>query len=482
MYRVMVVDDEEPVLDSFEFLLDKYSGSFKLCAKARTGFEAEKLIRELSPDLVFMDIQMPGIDGMETIKRVKDHHPNTVFILATAYERFDIAQKAIKLGVFSYLVKPVTKAKFLEELAKAEAYLDDRKKADSIKLSGNQNFIRELTWKNPAESEWAAFSAENDFDCTRAAVIIIGGDSIPGGPARAEAYGRITEKLQFKYLSLSAAAGDKLIILVPELQPLQKLQPHLRKLIDEQHPNFKLGWGGVRHFSELKDACAEAWGPFGDGGGLRTNKTGTSIENVLRAMLAAEQDEALNIFEEFRLHIFRQFDFNVAKAKMAVLFTLLFRETDRYLLLANNFDFDPSEQIMPLTSIEEWEQWAAPAGELICRLISDKKNLNYPRPLRTALDFISANYDSPLQLSQVAAECSISASYLSRLFSEHLDSRFIDYLNRYRISKALINMKNNKSIKEAAYLAGYSDPNYFSRVFRKFMGVTPSEYEKRSSN
>ena len=109
MFRVLIVDDEEPVLDSLAYLLETHCSDFPLAGKARSGYEAIRLMHELRPDVVFMDINIPGIDGMEVIAEVHPAFPETVFILSTAYERFDIAQRAIPLGIFAYLVKPVSK-------------------------------------------------------------------------------------------------------------------------------------------------------------------------------------------------------------------------------------------------------------------------------------------------------------------------------------------------------------------------------------
>ena len=128
MYRVVIVDDEEPVLDSFGYIFGKYINDFILCGKARSGTEAVKEIKDKNPDVVFMDIQMPGMDGIEAIRQLRPLFPQVIFILATAYERFDIAQKAIPLGVFSYLVKPVSRAKILEELEKVKKELGHEKK------------------------------------------------------------------------------------------------------------------------------------------------------------------------------------------------------------------------------------------------------------------------------------------------------------------------------------------------------------------
>jgi len=64
MYRVLIVDDEEPVLDSFSFMLKEYTNDFILAGKARNGYEALKMIHEIQPDVVFMDINIPGMDGL----------------------------------------------------------------------------------------------------------------------------------------------------------------------------------------------------------------------------------------------------------------------------------------------------------------------------------------------------------------------------------------------------------------------------------
>jgi two-component system response regulator YesN len=125
MYRVLIVDDEEPALDSFTFMLQGTT-DFTVIGKARSGYEALALIHEQKPELVFMDINIPGIDGLEVIEDVHQKFPGMIFILSTAYERFDLAQRAIPLGVFAYLVKPISKKTFLSSLERVREYLDVR--------------------------------------------------------------------------------------------------------------------------------------------------------------------------------------------------------------------------------------------------------------------------------------------------------------------------------------------------------------------
>ncbi|HNQ97744.1 MAG TPA: response regulator [Treponemataceae bacterium] len=156
MYTVLIVDDEEPVIESYSFILEQGVDGFTLAGIARSGPEAVARINELSPDVVFMDINMPGFDGLEAISRVHECFPNTIFVLSTAYERFDIARKAIPLGVYAYLVKPVTRQLFVETLAGIKGEMEKRRASLSIGQSAllADRFLRETIWKAMDESSW----------------------------------------------------------------------------------------------------------------------------------------------------------------------------------------------------------------------------------------------------------------------------------------------------------------------------------------
>jgi two-component system, response regulator YesN len=490
MYRVMIVDDEEPVLDSFSFIINKYVNDFSLCGKARTGTEAIKEIIEKTPDVVFMDIQMPGMDGIETIRQLRPLFPHIIFILATAYERFDIAQKAIQLGVFSYLVKPVSKNKILEELDKVKKELDKRKKESDnlleeeqfLNRTRNENlnkFLTSLIWKNPDESSWNDFCHLFSINCERAAISLVGGLSSVSEEIRRDLYGNLVQKIQYKYNCLSSELGDKLILFFPEERNLKDLDKQLRLIINEVNKvNLVLGSGGSYHFSEITKSVTEAFRPFSDSEEIenKRNREQRKIFSVFKGILSNDRNKGEELFKNFWVEKFKQDEFNVAKGKMVALFTLLLHDTENHILIRSNFNIDPAEEIMPLKTMDEWELWAVSAMTELFNLLDLQKSQTYPKPLKKALAYIAENYSHQLQLTSVAEECSVSGSYLSRLFSEHLDTKFIDYINRYRVDQAVLLLRDkNISIKEASFMVGYQNPNYFSRIFRKIMGISPSD-------
>ena len=105
MYKIMLADDEGIVIDSLRFIIDKsFEGLFEV-ETAKTGRQVIELAESFKPDIAFMDIQMPGINGIEAMKEIKRFNSGIIFIVLSAYDKFDYAKEAIGLGVLEYLNK-----------------------------------------------------------------------------------------------------------------------------------------------------------------------------------------------------------------------------------------------------------------------------------------------------------------------------------------------------------------------------------------
>ena len=118
----MIVDDEELARDELAFLL-KNVGDVDVVGQGKNGLEAVNLIRELAPDLVFLDVQMPGLDGFGVIKKLLDRKvslPKIVF--ATAFDQY--AVKAFEVNAIDYLLKPFDKKRVAQSVQKARAKME----------------------------------------------------------------------------------------------------------------------------------------------------------------------------------------------------------------------------------------------------------------------------------------------------------------------------------------------------------------------
>lgn len=126
MYGVCLVDDEYFVAKSLESRLDWESLGFRILGTAGSGAEAESLCARVRPELVFTDIRMPGMDGLELIRRLKARFPEMLFIVISGYAEFQYAKEALNLGAIGFCTKPFDDDELLAVLERARGRLDAR--------------------------------------------------------------------------------------------------------------------------------------------------------------------------------------------------------------------------------------------------------------------------------------------------------------------------------------------------------------------
>jgi two-component system response regulator YesN len=123
------------------------------------------------------------------------------------------------------------------------------------------------------------------------------------------------------------------------------------------------------------------------------------------------------------------------------------------------------------------KNWCISEAKRITEAIKSQKEDNTSDLILEAKEFIKGNYNEELHLKDVATAISISPQYLSKIFKDEVGINFIDYLTTVRIEEAKKMLKQeNLSIKEICFRIGYNDPNYFSRLFKKIVGISPTEY------
>lgn len=114
MHKVMVIDDEEVVRMGIRDLIDWEQEGFYICAEGRDGRDGLEKLMEIQPDVVLVDIKMPGLSGIELIQEARNRGFEGYFVILTGYSEFEFAQSAIRLGVKEYLLKPIDEDELLE--------------------------------------------------------------------------------------------------------------------------------------------------------------------------------------------------------------------------------------------------------------------------------------------------------------------------------------------------------------------------------
>jgi two-component system response regulator YesN len=483
MYSVLIVDDEEPVLDSYEFMLKSANSrddGFVLAGKARSGYEALRMIHETEPDLVFMDINIPGLDGLAVIADVHKKFPNMVFVLSTAYERFDLAKRAIPLGVFAYLVKPVSKRTFLSTLDDVREALAKRPAdEDADREDPGHSFFKKIIWQEMSEEVWEDWRERLALPSDKGIVFIL-----ELGEDTEKWCGKIAEQISYKYHCRYDAILNRGLFLVSGNADRETLRTRLDAVLKDTLPaalvRFR-GIGELRRGPELYRSCNEALRE------LEEERQETDVRQwerlrivqLRRKIGAAPPEEVKKLFALLWGELFRIYDFTLAKAKMIPVFMFLMDDcTGCY---RDNAEASPlfaaAEEIMAVPDMRRWESWVDEAFEKVLLQAALRRSNTFPVPLAKAIEYVHAHYAEGIQLNDAAGAAQVSPAYLSRLFSEHCKVSFIDYVTELRIENAEKLLRESKmTVKEVAFAAGYQDPNYFSKIFRKLTGLSPTAY------
>lgn len=148
MYRVMIIDDEQSARNLLKATIDWASLDMEVVGEAASGIEAINIIDEVRPDLAFVDISMPFMNGIEFTEIATKRYPDLVIIILTALDDFEYARQCIRLPVFDYMLKPVVRVDIMETLIKARAEMAERKAGETddneAMLQGEESSIDQI--------------------------------------------------------------------------------------------------------------------------------------------------------------------------------------------------------------------------------------------------------------------------------------------------------------------------------------------------
>lgn len=144
-YRVMIIDDEESARKLMRAAIKWEELNMEVVGEAASGIEAINTIDELKPDIAFVDISMPFMDGIEFTEMATERYPNLIIIIMTAIDKFEYARKCVSLPVFDYMLKPMVRSEVTPVLEKARHKLDNSKDFwDEPKSKAENEYTKEL--------------------------------------------------------------------------------------------------------------------------------------------------------------------------------------------------------------------------------------------------------------------------------------------------------------------------------------------------
>lgn len=524
MIKLLIADDEHIVTESIKFIVDKFITGVQVVGTAASGREAIEKSIELKPDVIFMDIRMPGINGIDAIRQVKNTNNDIVFVIITAYEYFDYAKDAVNLGVYEYLLKPLNKNKVIEILNKIcemislnreaiqrEILLKERINKIIPHMEGqfiysqlfNGRVIKDIEFYEEIfgmkiKHGYVIMGIVDEFQSS------IKEENLKNSLKKQKFYDIFS--LELKKLTpclIGPPLLDRTVAYIPIDQNIDSYKIRNKsidvatKIIDRISKSvkihYKIGVGRSYDIENFSKSCNEAYmaASFENNDMVvhfedivpSLNKIDTYPTNkekvLIHKMLTKDYKGVLNAFEDifWWLSQHHKNDINKIKSRLIELFIVLKRAIP-YDVLEND---SPSQSyltnILKINNISELKISYIDYLKNTINEMKKSREKELNGLISKAIQYIDKNYNKNISLDDVAKELNMSYHYFSKFFKESAGKNFVDYLTELRISKSKeILTDMNISIKEVCYTIGYSDPNYFSKIFKKVTGMTPTEY------
>lgn len=518
---VMIVDDEILAVEDLQNLIPWERHGFEIIATATSSQKALDLYQKHHPRILFVDIRMPVMDGLEFSRRVMAEGQPVKIILLTSYKDFDYAKQALEIGVASYLLKhDINEASLLRELHKVKAELQNESRQNSIL---RQQFLRKTLLRGEAWEEKGCFSGFNLPKLTQAnlGLLLITADNnyfeefkvphnlspvgildpenleLPEGIVWMEGVDLDDSK------SIVIAGLKRTNSHLEERDRLYQLTLHWQRVLK------KIGQGS--YSMVIPGTCAgfEGIGPlyqkaiqaseyliflgrekilFTDDlpaqAGRESPKPGIVLKKVPQMLHEANYQGIQETVRELFSQILSPWDpAGLRTICNELLYCLEHYRQEHDLPTFRELFKQARLGMLGLYSVTELQSWFAEQFRLVIQQIQNLKLANFSKKVQQALQYIHQYYPQDISVDTVAEVLGISGVYLSQIFKKETGQTFLEYLTEYRIqvAKGLLERGDYK-IYEVAAMVGYKTSQYFSQVFRKVTGMVPANCRTGSAH
>lgn len=516
MYRIMIADDEEIECRALELMVRNHFSELEIVPEAHNGIELLANLERYKPDIAIVDINMPGLNGLEALEIIRMKNRRLKIMIHTAYSDFEFSQRALKLGVEEYILKPVTQDEFAAALRKIVLRLKEENTAfqeteKMLKISQDMQLIvgdqilTSFILKEAEEKNFRIYCQALNHPFTGAVFCMMRmeAESDYHMEAKLRQVREIADiQLQkFTNYVIRIYQGEIYILLLPgahvdennyEKWAENIFEIILKKAGEITEEKIMIGCSKWKtDFQSMQYGINECR--------LQLKKPGKKerISFYHEEKPVDETDTAKQIFEEL-LILLKNWEKNKQKAE-----TQIFEKMKSSKLRL------PDQAVLCSSVLLEWlsqhEKRMSVTGSYHADCIFDWKILLNPdteeqlrqcfheslektallsgweEPVnlhveRTIL-YLEEKYSQDITLEMAAENTGITPFYLSRLLRQELDRTFVEILTEIRMRKAMSLLQNKMvSVKDTAALVGFQNYTYFYKSFKKYTGISVGEY------
>jgi two-component system response regulator YesN len=528
--KVFLVDDEVGMLNGIKKSVPWEREGLEVVGDALNGQQAYPLIKQKKPDILITDIHMPLMDGLCLSRLVKNELPQTKILALSDLHEFQYIQSAISIGITDFLAKPVNSAELLDAVRNAAGDVErekkERQKLESFRKNTEENrAVRRYKLIHAAISgrmRRAELLREGeklgiDFSGTEYAVLLFKTMSrlynAECRRAAEEAADRIRKSTEALGNILSIdRGGDGWVFIAKgnkDIRADEVLAQCSKTLIQSLGSNPSVEFfGGIgrtvtsvedipysyqdadkafagRYFQELNQIV-----PLVEEEGCDTHllilsdESRRSLDNFMNKGLCEETDDFIERYFGFlgkdkcKSRLLSQYITLDIFFRVKAFLDKIGLGIDCLSMEARDINTAAGEN----NSLRMAKAYLKKLLREVVDLRDEQSGKKYGFSVRSSLEFIEENYyRNDLSLNMIAAHLKLSPGYFSSLFHEKVGKTFVEYLTYVRMENAKKLLRTtNKKLSIIGYEVGYQDNHYFSYLFKKTEGCTPTEYRKRN--
>lgn len=500
MLKLLIVDDESIIRKGLHHYIDWQSHGIEVVGEASNGQEGLRMALTLQPNIVVSDIRMPIMDGLEMTRSIRELMPNTKVVLLSGHSDTEYLLSAIKLNTSDFVLKSANPSNVLNAVLQAKRAIEEAVSQQQLLLANEtiieknfhtlcQNFMMDLCTNEKQVEDITREAALLHIDLKGPfyAVVLVQGNELHASEAIPHLYFTLSSLRPF-IVPMPNQSLFFIVNLQEELLPVSifelavaTLRTHLslnvQFLISDPLSSLTdLPTLYSRMTTTVNHLC------WSENSIILLNEYETLCPTLPLHILLKLEGE---IIESFKQRVKENYHEKISQ----------FHEVAQYYKIAHHILRESAKRMvsamyriigkyedMSLT-IEFLEQ--AKNVQDIFSVLSDMIDLNPEihsiTPLiRLSLEYIEQNFASNLSLSDIAAHCYVTPSYLSRTFKECMKIGITEYIREFRISKAkTLLLDNNLRVSQIASMIGYSDYKRFSSHFLQIVGMSPREYRQQ---
>ncbi|WP_127534314.1 response regulator [Paenibacillus kobensis] len=509
MYKALLVDDEPLAIEGLKLFIDWEAYGFEICGTCENGEEAVQAIQELKPDVVFTDIRMPAVDGLELIERANELTDYKIhFVVLSGYSDFEFAQRALRSGVAHYLLKPIIPSEASAVMTDIQHKLDEERRVAVEQGQDGREHPEEVMHRLIGNESPLLTEADSALvqtlsgQCGEWRVMLLewSGDESIGLPIK-----QLSSEFEHLYVLVQSAStfllvhgmkqgsGDSQLV-IDELQRLLSASQYRISVGLPQHELSDIRKSYWSASECMKNFFFETSGSelvlyAQEDAGLASSELNGCWENqvLLEAVEWGDKSRLAGEIERMKV-LFRE-----RRVDPAWIVSFIEHLVYRCLLLLKESDIDTSavfrtweERGASMNAMNDLENRFDTFNRFAIDVIDElvkKREERGKHPLKEAEKYILDHYRESITVKDLAERFFMNPSYLGQAFQARYDRGILEYVHDLRIEDARQQMQAEPQRKmvDIAESVGYSHYNHFLKEYEKRFHSKPTEFTNVSN-